>query len=310
MAWVGVRTARAAMRDAASAGAASALIDVVAFGLAAWLASHRSLGRWKLLALLGPPTAVIVFALELPPCASLRFETPWPSGLPPSPPRRIRVLSQRFTRVLERSNALVPKSESCAHGERRFARDVERTRGPGVDRCSVARRAIAASALIFVVVSEGLIASAAPTATPTATPTPTPTPTATATATPAATATATPEISLPLGLAVVALPGAAAAAWALASSVYATPSLRPGGLSDAEAHVPAGRPPPSDSPTGLRDLAEMVSALRWRRRAHSKPAQRPCPPFRDPWARRRSSRRRRCERPRAARRHGGLRRRD
>lgn len=63
------------------------------------------------------------------------------------------------------------------------------------------------------------------------------------------------------GLAVIALAGAADAAWPLAQSVYATPSLRPAALEEARARVLCGEPPVAGSPSELRDLAETVAAI-------------------------------------------------
>jgi hypothetical protein len=57
LAHVGVRFLHAASHDAASYGAAGTVVDVLAFALAAFFASHRAL------ALIGPPVAVVVVAL-------------------------------------------------------------------------------------------------------------------------------------------------------------------------------------------------------------------------------------------------------
>src|SRR5579859_2998837 len=64
------------------------------------------------------------------------------------------------------------------------------------------------------------------------------------------------------GLAVVALPGTTDAAWPLARSVYAEPSLRPGALDEPRARVLCGEPPAASAPADLRDLSETVAALR------------------------------------------------
>ncbi len=64
------------------------------------------------------------------------------------------------------------------------------------------------------------------------------------------------------GLAVVAFPGAADAAWPLAQAVYADRSLRPDGLDDARARVLCGDAPPPGAAAPLRDIAQTVAALR------------------------------------------------
>ena len=64
------------------------------------------------------------------------------------------------------------------------------------------------------------------------------------------------------GLAVVALAGATDEAWSLARSVYAAASLRPVGLDEAHAQVLCGERTPGGAPPELRDLADMVAALR------------------------------------------------
>jgi hypothetical protein len=61
--YVGMRFVRGASQDAASYGAAGTVVDVLAFALAAFLASRRSLGGRRLIALVGPPVAVVVVAL-------------------------------------------------------------------------------------------------------------------------------------------------------------------------------------------------------------------------------------------------------
>ncbi len=62
------------------------------------------------------------------------------------------------------------------------------------------------------------------------------------------------------GLAVVAMPGAADAAWPLARAVYADGSLR-AGIDDAHARVLCGEPAASTDPVELRDLSDTVAAL-------------------------------------------------
>jgi hypothetical protein len=61
--YVGLRFVRAASQDAASYGAAGTVVDVLAFALAAFFASHRSLVGRRAIALVGPPIAVAVAAL-------------------------------------------------------------------------------------------------------------------------------------------------------------------------------------------------------------------------------------------------------
>jgi hypothetical protein len=63
LAYVGIRFVRAASHDAASYGAAGTVVDVLAFALAAFFASHRSLVARRAIALVGPPVAVAVLAL-------------------------------------------------------------------------------------------------------------------------------------------------------------------------------------------------------------------------------------------------------
>jgi hypothetical protein len=65
IAWVGLRLVSAASRDAASAAALATVVDVVAFAVAAFLGSRRALAARRLLALVGPPVAVIVAALGI-----------------------------------------------------------------------------------------------------------------------------------------------------------------------------------------------------------------------------------------------------
>jgi hypothetical protein len=64
------------------------------------------------------------------------------------------------------------------------------------------------------------------------------------------------------GLGVVALPGAADAAWPLARAVYADPLLRAPAVDDAHARVLCGDPPPAGAPPELRDLGDTVAAIR------------------------------------------------
>jgi hypothetical protein len=61
--YVGLRFVRAASHDAASYGAAGTVVDVLAFGLAAFFASRPSLIARRAIALVGPPIAVAVVAL-------------------------------------------------------------------------------------------------------------------------------------------------------------------------------------------------------------------------------------------------------
>jgi hypothetical protein len=63
LAFVGLRFLHAASHDAASYGAAGTVVDVLAFALAAFFASHRALRGRRAFALLGPPVAVVVVAL-------------------------------------------------------------------------------------------------------------------------------------------------------------------------------------------------------------------------------------------------------
>jgi hypothetical protein len=65
LAFVGLRFVRGASEDAASYGAAGTVVDVLAFALAAFFASRRSLGGRLAIALVGPPVAVVVLALGL-----------------------------------------------------------------------------------------------------------------------------------------------------------------------------------------------------------------------------------------------------
>jgi len=63
LSYVGLRFVRAASHDAASYGAAGTVVDVLAFGLAAFFASRPSLIARRAIALVGPPIAVAVVAL-------------------------------------------------------------------------------------------------------------------------------------------------------------------------------------------------------------------------------------------------------
>ena len=58
------------------------------------------------------------------------------------------------------------------------------------------------------------------------------------------------------------MPGAADAAWPLARAIYADASLRPPEIDDAHARVLCGEPAPSTAPADLRDLSDMIAALR------------------------------------------------
>ena len=64
------------------------------------------------------------------------------------------------------------------------------------------------------------------------------------------------------GLAVVALAGATDAAWPLARSLYAEPSLRAPGVDEAHARVLCGEAARGTDPAELRDLSDTVAALR------------------------------------------------
>jgi hypothetical protein len=64
-----------------------------------------------------------------------------------------------------------------------------------------------------------------------------------------------------VGLGVLALPGAAEAAWPLAQQLYAEPSLRPATIDEPHARVLCGEPPPPAATQDLRDLAETVAAI-------------------------------------------------
>jgi hypothetical protein len=63
LAWVGLRFARAVSHDPASTAAAGTVVDVLAFALAALFASRQALVARRVVALVGPPVAVVVAAL-------------------------------------------------------------------------------------------------------------------------------------------------------------------------------------------------------------------------------------------------------
>jgi hypothetical protein len=63
LAYVGLRFVHGASHDAASYGAAGTVVDVLAFALAAFFASRRSLAARRMIALVGPPVAVVIVAL-------------------------------------------------------------------------------------------------------------------------------------------------------------------------------------------------------------------------------------------------------
>ena len=69
-------------------------------------------------------------------------------------------------------------------------------------------------------------------------------------------------VAAPRGLAVVALGGAADAAWPLAQAVYGTASLRPSALDEAHARILCGEPAPAGASPALRDLAESLAAVK------------------------------------------------
>ena len=72
---------------------------------------------------------------------------------------------------------------------------------------------------------------------------------------------AAPRTNANVGLAVLAMPGAGAAAWTLAQSIYATDALRPIALDEAHARVLAGEPAPAGASRDLVDLAETRAAV-------------------------------------------------
>jgi hypothetical protein len=63
--WMAVRFGRAASHDAASSAEVAIVIDVLAFALCAMLASRRTWGTPRPLALVGPPLAVVVLAMGI-----------------------------------------------------------------------------------------------------------------------------------------------------------------------------------------------------------------------------------------------------
>ncbi|MCL2449597.1 MAG: hypothetical protein FWD17_11675 [Polyangiaceae bacterium] len=65
LAWVAVRFLRAATVDEASASAASVVVDILAFSLAAGFAARPSFAGRRALALVGPPVAITVLVLGL-----------------------------------------------------------------------------------------------------------------------------------------------------------------------------------------------------------------------------------------------------
>jgi hypothetical protein len=81
--------------------------------------------------------------------------------------------------------------------------------------------------------------------------------------TPAPTTSNAPPPSAPprTGVAVLARPGAEAAAWALAKDVYAHDALRPAGLDETRARVLVGDPAPPDAPRATRDLVDERAAI-------------------------------------------------
>lgn len=72
---------------------------------------------------------------------------------------------------------------------------------------------------------------------------------------------ASPPVVAPEGIAVLALGGAADAAWPLAQQVYSEPSLRPAHIDEARARILCGEAPQADDPIDLRDLSETVAAV-------------------------------------------------
>jgi len=65
LAWIGLRVAREAPHDAGSSAATGTVVDVLAFLLAALLASRPSLSMRRALAVVGPPVAVAVIAVGI-----------------------------------------------------------------------------------------------------------------------------------------------------------------------------------------------------------------------------------------------------
>ena len=80
--------------------------------------------------------------------------------------------------------------------------------------------------------------------------------------TPSAVAAPAPASAPARGLAVLALPGAGAAAWSLAHEVYANPGLRNPSVDEAHARVLAGEHAPEGAPKDLRDLSETCAAIK------------------------------------------------
>jgi hypothetical protein len=119
-----------------------------------------------------------------------------------------------------------------------------------IDEANIRRAAAAFGLAVGIGLSPGPVRAAEPSAAPPPT-----------TVSTAASSSVAAAPTMAPGLAVLALAGAADAAWPLARSVYATPSLRPAGLDDASARVLCGEVPLPDAPAKLRDLAATVSAV-------------------------------------------------
>jgi hypothetical protein len=83
-------------------------------------------------------------------------------------------------------------------------------------------------------------------------------------ATPPSAVSATPPATAPpaFGIAVVALGGAADAAWPLAQRVYGLASLRPPALDELHARILCGEIPVAGAPQEARDLAESLAAVK------------------------------------------------
>jgi hypothetical protein len=76
------------------------------------------------------------------------------------------------------------------------------------------------------------------------------------------TSTSTPtSTAAPAGLAVVALAGAADAAWPLAQALYAEPTVRAMGIDEAHARVLCGEPAAPTAAVDLRDLSATIAAV-------------------------------------------------
>ena len=99
-----------------------------------------------------------------------------------------------------------------------------------------------------------------PTAAPSAAPTPAVGPTTVAAPPPPA--PAPPASTAPSGIAVVAMPGAADAAWPLAQAVYSTTAIRPYSVDEVHARVLCGDPATPASPADVHDMADSVAAVR------------------------------------------------